>query len=79
MQIPLFWFNLVSLVSSFGITLVLVWKKPKSILVLLALAVALFLLFGVFSIPGFFLALGARVLLSADKTTVKKKRKQAKL
>lgn len=67
--IPLFWFNLLSLTAGFILTLALVWKSPKSILILVALAVALFILFGIFAIPGFLLALGAKVFLAGKRET----------
>lgn len=67
MEIPLFYFNLFSLVVGFAASLFFVWKKPKSILALTALAVVLFVLLGVFALPGFLLGLGAKALLSGAK------------
>ncbi len=78
LAIPLFWFNLLSWIAGFVITLALVWKKPRSIWVLVVLAVVLFVLFGIFAIPGFILALGARVLLAAKHTPKPKSTRKEK-
>ncbi len=69
MEIPLFWFNLFSFLAGFAIALAFVWGKPRSLWLLLALAIALYVLFGIFAVPGFFLGLGARALLANKHKT----------
>ncbi|GEM_PF-6101314 len=76
MEIPLFFYNLFSLASGFAIALFFVWSKPRSLLLLAALAVVLFVLFGIFALPGFFLGLGAKALLSDRKKNVLKTRRK---
>ncbi|MEM4255057.1 MAG: hypothetical protein QXR53_01875 [Candidatus Norongarragalinales archaeon] len=78
MEIPLFWFNIFSLAAGFAIALLFVWSKPRSMLLLVALAITLFVLFGIFAIPGFFLGLGAKAFLTKDRKIMyndKRKRK----
>ena len=78
MPVELFWFNLFSLVTGFFLTLLFVRKKAKSLLLLAALAVVLFVLFGIFSIPGFLLGLGVKALFSDPKSEAKAFKKRSK-
>ena len=76
MAAELVWFNLLSLAAGFFVTLLFVWKKPKRIWLLAALV--LFLLFGIFSIPGFLLALGVKAFFSGVKRESKGFKKELK-
>ena len=78
MAAELVWFNLLSLAAGFFVTLLFVWKKPKRIWLLAALAAVLFLLFGIFSIPGFLLALGVKAFFSGVKRESKGFKKELK-
>jgi len=76
MEIPLFWYNVFSFLAGFAIALAFVWSKPRSLWLLLALAIALYVLFGIFAVPGFFLGLGAKALLSGRKKNILKTRRK---
>ena len=73
-EIPLVWFNAFSLAAGFAATF-LAFEKPKSMLFTAALGILLFILLGVFALPGFLMALGARVLLKPQPVKADKKAK----
>jgi hypothetical protein len=67
-------YEALSFAASFFITL-LVMSKPRSLLILIALAVALFVLFGVFAIAGFVMAAAIKLATPVVKKQEHKKRK----
>jgi len=75
MEIAGFWYTLLSLAAGFAVALAFVWGKPRSMLLLVLLAIVLFLLFGPFAIPGFFVGLGIKALLNPSARKSAKGRK----
>lgn len=71
----LVYYNLFSLIAGFAIALAFVWRKPRSILLLAALAVVLYVLFGIFSIPGFLLGLGTKAVIAGRQKKIKAKKR----
>jgi hypothetical protein len=69
----LFW-EAFSFASSFAATLLMVWRKPMTLLVAVALAAALFFLFGPFGLIGYGMALTVRLALPGSPIQARKQK-----
>ena len=76
--IPLLYFNAFSLVVSLAAT-VFAFRKPQSMLFTLVFAVAVFILLGIFSIPGMLFGFGLVVYLKREKQSTPSKTSKRKV